>query len=277
MGKGSCFCKNGTIREAEKEAQLLKAAILMVSYGTAVKAAWERTLGRMEAEIRKRYAAWDLISAFTSRRMIEKWRQQGYEVRSEEEALRQLSEEGYQQVVLLPTHLVSGSEYETVAAEAKRYQAQFQHLQLGKPLLESAQARRQVAAAISREAHLGEEEVLVVIGHGTETKGSSVYPKLETELSQLVSGRAVVGTLRDGQSLIERLKTLEKRQIRLMPLLLTAGRHAQQDIAGEKPESIKSQLIRCGFTVQTIEKGMGELASIRSVYYQQLEHLIETR
>ena len=116
-----------------------------------------------------------------------------------------------------------------------------------------------------------------MIGHGTETKGSSVYPKLEAELSQLVSGRAVVGTLSDGQSLIERLKTLERRQIRLMPLLLTAGRHAQQDIAGEKPESIKSQLIRYGFTVQTIQKGMGELASIRSVYYQQLEHLTETR
>lgn len=256
----------------------MKQAILLVSYGAASRAVWEKGIGCLEAEIRRTYPGAAICSAFTGRRMIEKWQEAGGEMRNETQALQQLASMGYERVAVLPTHLVQGKEYDRVRAAAEQCQDLFAKLTLGVPLLEMEEQREKVARALLAENEVAADEVLVLVGHGTEQSGNAVYKELEKELTALRNGPVLVGTLEEADALVGVAMAEGKARsakIKLVPLLLTAGKHALKDITSEREESIAGRLRSCGLQVQTVEKGLGEYKAIRQIYREQLEELVQ--
>lgn len=250
----------------------MKKAILLASYGTANQTIWEKTVGRIGSEIRGKVTDWDVFDAFTGRRMIEKWREMGCEVMNEAQGLERLAAQGYQRVVVLPTHLIAGKEYEQVSKAVGKYQDFFETIRLGRPLLETQAQRCKVAAALRRELRPEQDETMIFIGHGTEHAGNTVYAKLEEEWIRLGCKSVIVGILGEADRALQRVET---KRVKLIPLLLTAGKHTLKDITGMQEGSIACRLRAAGCDVQAIEKGMGEYTSIRAIYEQQLEELLE--
>lgn len=242
----------------------MKGAILLVSYGAADQRVWERSIGMMLAELRAAYPTWKVCQAFTGRRMIAKWQQQGLSVMDETKALEELAQQGFRRVTVLPTHLVRGKEYERVENAVRQYQERFSAIQLEAPLLERDGQRHEIAQALLAAAQPGPEETLVLVGHGTTPEGNRAYRKLQEELNRQSAGEVRVETLESIATAVERIRG---RHIVLMPLLLTAGKHTMQDIGGPQAESAAGRLRAAGFRVRVMEKGLGELATIRKLYY----------
>ncbi len=249
----------------------MKKAILLVSYGVANHVAWEKTIGMLESEIRKQWMEWDIYQAFTGRRIIEKWHGQGFDMLDETEALEGLVQKAYERIVVLSTHLTAGKEYERVVQAVNRIQAEKVEIRVGLPLFGSEAMRKRVANVLTKEVDLPEDEDVVYLGHGTERNGNEVYKMLEAELQREGQKSAFVCTLGDIDTLINKI---QKKKIRLIPLLLTTGKHVLRDISGKEAGSAAERLREGGFEVTVVEKGLGEFESIRKVYMQQLDELI---
>ncbi len=249
----------------------MKKAILLVSYGVANHVAWEKTIGMLENEIRKQWIEWDIYQAFTGRQIIEKWHGQGFEILDEAEALESLVQKAYERIVVLPTHLTAGKEYDRVVQAVNRIKAEKVEIQIGLPLFGSEAMRKRVAHALTKELDLQEDEDVVYLGHGTEQEGNDVYKMLEAELRKEGKKTTVVCTLGNIDTLINKI---QKKNIRLIPLLLTTGKHVLRDISGKEAGSAAERLREGGFEVTAMENGLGEYESIRKVYMQQLDELI---
>lgn len=253
-----------------KEWKTMKKAILLVSYGVASKALWEKSLGMLEEEIRRDWPEWHVCQAFTGRRILEKYNAQGYEMSNETQALNQLVEQGFEKIIVLPTHLTFGSEYSKVMTAIETTEPKSIATL---PLLGSEISRRKVAEVLIRETDLQEEEAILYVGHGSKQDESAVYEGLEKELHASGQTAAIVGTLESIDQVLTRINT---RKVTVAPLLLTAGKHALQDICGEGKESVVSRLRAGGREVCFIEKGLVEYESIRRIYLEQLEELVQS-
>ena len=247
----------------------MKKAILLVSYGVASKKLWEKSLRVLEEEIRRRWPKWQVCQAFTGRRILEKFNAQGYEMPDENQALHQLVELGVEKIIVLPTHLTFGSEYSKVMATIRTTEPRSV---AALPLLGSAISRRKVAEVLMRETKRQEEEAILYVGHGTKQDEHAVYEELEKELHAVGQTAAIVGTL---GSIDQTLKRINVKKVMVVPLLLTAGKHALQDVCGEGEESVVSRLRASGKEVCCVEKGLMEYESIRRIYLEQLEELVQ--
>ncbi len=251
----------------------MKKAILLVSYGVASHMAWEKTLGILEAEIRNRWTGWDMYQAFTGRRIIEKWQEQGFGISNETEILDSLVQKEYERIIVLPTHLTFGKEYTRVVKAVESIKTDRVRVHVGLPLLGSRDLRIGVADAIIKELNLSEKEEAVYVGHGTLQNENTVYEMLEEELRKEGQTSAIVCTL---GNIDKALKRIQKKSIRLIPVVLTAGKHALRDITGDETGSVAKRLRGAGFEVTVVEKGLGEYRSIRKVYMEQLDELINS-
>ncbi len=247
----------------------MKKAILLVSYGVASKALWEKSLAVLEEEIRRHLPEWKVCQAFTGRRILEKYNAQGFEMPDETQALKELVEQGFEKIIVMPTHLTLGSEYNKVMM-AIRTAAPESIAVL--PLLGSEVTRRKVAEALIRVTSLQENETILYVGHGTKQDESAVYESLEKELHAAGQTAAIVGTLEEIEQALIRINA---RKLTLIPLLLTAGKHALQDVCGEGERSVASRLRTSGRDVCCVEKGLLEYEAIRRIYWEQLEELVQ--
>lgn len=245
----------------------MKKVILVVSYGVAGKAAWEKSLGRLEEEIRRHWPEWDVYQAFTGRRILEKCRAQGFEMPDEKQLREKLIGEEYDRIVVLPVYVNFGKEYskaiETVASEASADRT-------GLPLLGDEVWRRKVAEGLRNEVQAAQDETVLYVGHGSKQEGDRVYELLEEDLHQC-GQKAVVGSLEKVEEALDRIKT--KKTV-IVPLLLTAGKHALNDVCGDERHSVAARLRGAGNEVRCIEKGLMEYEAIRQIYLDQLRELI---
>ena len=121
-------------------------------------------------------------------------------------------------------------------------------------------------------------QAVVLVGHGTAHPGNLVYPALQGVLSLAGRGDILVGTVEGWPGLEALLPVLERQgaeRVILAPLLLTAGTHAREDIAGPGPESWKSRLEAAGLTVHPVLEGLGRLPQVQELYVRRLEQLLE--
>lgn len=248
----------------------MKKAILLVSYGIANKVAWEKSLGVLEEEIRGLWPEWKVYQAFTGRRIIERCWAQGFEIPSEEQAVQKLLGEGYEEILVLPTHLTFGSEYNKIVTALEDIPAESE---IGLPLLGSEILHRRVVEAVIQEIPLQDGETLLCVGHGVKQDDSKIYEMLEEEFHKAGQTSAIVGTLETIDSALERIGS---KKVMVFPLFLTAGKHALQDVCGEGENSVVSRLRTAGFDVCCVKTGLIEYQSIRRIYLDQLEELVRS-
>ena len=124
---------------------------------------------------------------------------------------------------------------------------------------------------------LNDDEMLVLMGHGTDHHANSAYPTLEYTFHALGYNQVLIGTVEsfpELKNVMAKLEIAEKKKVALMPFMLVAGDHAKNDMAGDE-DSWKSQLEDEGYEVRVIMKGLGEFEGIRRIFLEHIEEAME--
>lgn len=243
----------------------MKNAILVVSFGTTHLDTLKKTICAVEAAIQGAFPEIPCFRAFTStvvrKRLMEKY---AMAVDSPAEALAKLAARGFTQVTVQPTLLLPGEEYDKLCAAAGN--AQGLSVTMGAPLLSSDADIAALAQAVKEGHPVPDDTVLLAMGHGTSHTADFVYTRLREEMNRLGMELCTVEGSIDFAAAKQALLAQPKRKVHLVPLLLVAGDHSKNDMAGDEPGSLKSILTDAGFAVTYSLKGLGELEAIQKAF-----------
>ncbi len=250
-----------------------KKALLVVSFGTSFPETREKTIGAIEEDLKAAFPDRVFYRAFTSgvirRRML---KEQSVKVDSPAEALERILADGVTDLLIQPTHMMRGKEYEALTETAAEWAGRFGILRYGRPLLYGPEDLDRAADLLPELfPEVGKRDVLLFMGHGSPGGNNSVYVELERLLWEKGYGNFLVALVEgepDLPAAMEKLKTMEFDRIFLTPLMIVAGDHATNDMAGDEEDSWKNQLIEKGCEVSCILKGMGEYPALRQLYVE---------
>lgn len=255
----------------------MKTALLCVSFGTSVPAA-RKSIAAVEEALRRELPEADFYRAFTSKTIRGILAAQGEELWSAQEALDHLTGGSYDRVVVQPTHFLYGLEYENLRACVEEARQRFPQLLLGSPLLSDTGDLRTLAGVLAQEYPPEEGTALVFMGHGTPHFSNVVYPAMQTVFHMMGRGDVYVGTVAGWPGIGElcaQLKAGSYTCVRTAPLMLVAGDHALNDMAGEGPDSWRSILTREGYEVDCVLQGLGVLPKVQEMYRSGLRELLK--
>lgn len=244
----------------------MKKAIGIVSFGTSYKDAELFCICPIEKAIAEAFPDREARRAFTSRIIARKMKNCGEQIENEVEMLERLKAEGYEDIVLVPTHVIPGFEYEKLRKAAEG-------VKVSEPLIlneEDEQWMAELLEGIAAE----EGRTLLVMGHGTDHAADGTYARIQKKLSGNVYVACVEGE-RTLETIIPKLESMEKKEVALMPLMLVAGDHARNDLAGDDEDSWKSILTAKGFDVRVRMQGLGALETVQRRYVEKARKAIE--
>ncbi len=251
----------------------MNRGILVVSFGTSYDDTRELNIGALENTFREAYPDYKIVRAFTSTIIMDKLRKRNINIPDVEEALEDMLDDGIEEVIVQPTHLIAGDEYDKLCKQAMKYKNSFKKLTIGIPLMYSAEDLARLSEFYGKIFELEDDEAIVLMGHGTEHKINSVYSKFQNQLLQDRYKHIYIGTVEAEPTIddiISNLQNTNYKKVVITPLMLVAGDHANNDMVGEDSDSWKSKLEERGYAVRVVLKGMGEYEEIRNMY---LEHL----
>lgn len=250
-------------------------AVLCVSFGTSVPQARE-SIQTVEETLKAAAGERIFTRALTSRTIRRILAGRGEEIPGVDGALAALAAQGVERVVVQPTHLLAGHEYDKIRREMDPWAGRFSSLELGRPLLADTGDVRALAAALCAACPPEEGEALVLFGHGTDHPANLVYPALQTAFRLLGREDVWIGTVEGWPGLEElsaQLARQSRRRLHLLPLMLVAGGHAMNDMAGEG-DSWKTRLEAEGYQVRCTLRGLGALPQVQALYRARLAALL---
>jgi len=257
----------------------MKSAILVVSFGTTKDETREKNIAAIEREIQNQFPEDTVRRAFTSGTVIRRLAQRGIQVDTVDQALEKLKLEGVESVAILPTHLLPGEEYEKLLSLSEPYRTAFRHFLVAKPLLYDTRDLKEVAEFIKESYPMREQEALVLMGHGTGHFANLIYPAMDYILKSSGMSNAFVATVEGYPEFSEVLDTVKAEHftsVTLLPLMLVAGDHAMNDMAGADDDSWKNQCAHAGMQVKCVLKGLGESDRIRKIYLRHLRDCMKS-
>lgn len=269
------------------EAPTVKKAILVVSFGTTYADTRKVTTDAVEAKIKAAFPEYDVRHAFTSRIIIKKLAERdGLVVDTEKQALEKLKAEGYKEIVIQPLHVEAGDEYSKLMRIVDKYEKSFDKVSVGRPILyytgQEGEKPDDYAIAIKalqdQLPKLGKNEAVGLMGHGGVNPSNTAYAALQLKLQDAGLKNVFVFTVEGYptyENMVTALKANKIKKITLMPFMLVAGDHAQNDMAGDEKDSFKSQLTAAGFQVEAYIHGLGENKGIQDIYVQHVKDAIE--
>lgn len=249
-----------------------RKAILVISFGTSYNTTRERTIGAIEQAVAEAFPDYEMRRAFTSQKIINKLRKRdGEVVDNVKEAMERLLADEIETLVIQPTHVMSGYEYEDMMEELEPYRTHFASFACGKPLLSDDGDYEAMAKILTEETagYRGEKTAILYMGHGTGHTANEVYEKLENRLRACGYEDDYIGTVEGTPSLDEVAETLgrgEYDRVALFPLMIVAGDHACNDMAGDDEDSWKMVLASKGYLVTCVLKGLGEYAGVQKLF-----------
>lgn len=255
-----------------------KKAILVVSFGTSHLDTMKKTIEAMESRIQDTFPEYRVYRAFTSQMILNKLRKTEHlSFHNVSQAMEQMAADGVEKVVVQPTHIINGMEYEKMKEAVSACEDRFAKVTIGKPLLSSVQDYKMSIHAVMEQVETGDDEALVLMGHGTEHHANSAYPTLEYTFHSMGYHQVIVGTVEGFPDLTHVMAKLEIggfRKVTLLPFMIVAGDHAKHDMAGEE-DSWKSVLEEEGYQVKTIIKGLGEMEGIHQIFIGHLKEAVD--
>ena len=238
----------------------MKKALLVVSFGTSYPEADRDCIQSVESALAAAFPDRACRRAFTSRIIARKLRSQGIAIESEAEAIQHLRADGFEDIRIVPTHIIHGGEYEKVVEAAGG-------LPTSEPLLESEADLDWLAALLGKIA-AEEGRALLVMGHGTEHAADATYVQLRAKLPEGVYLACVEGA-HSLDNILPQLDAMQDKKLALMPLMLVAGDHAHNDLAGDEEDSWKSILTARGFDIRVRMQGLGALEEIQQRFVEK--------
>jgi sirohydrochlorin cobaltochelatase len=256
-----------------------KPVILVVSFGTSFADTREKTIGAIERAIADAYPAYEVRRAFTSQTVIDILKKRdGITINNVDEALAQLKKDGVRELIVQPTHIMEGFEYDSLIAELKPHEGDFAHVRYGRPLLVTDEDFDALADVITAGSKPSDDDAVVFMGHGSEHSASVAYAKLDELLKSRGFQHYYVATVEASPTIDDVTAALAQtsvKRVTLQPLMIVAGDHATNDMAGDDDDSWKSILESKGYSVTPILKGLGEYEAIQQMFVRRIADLIK--
>lgn len=257
--------------------------ILAVSFGTSYNDNRDITIGAIEKSLEEAFPEYPVRRAFTAQIIIDKLAERdGLEIDNVTQALDRAVADGFKNLIVQPTHLMNGLEYMDVVNELAEYESDFDKIVIGEPLLTSDADYEAVINAITEDTKSYDdgETAIVYMGHGTEAESNQVYATMQEKLTAAGYSNYYIGTVEAAPTLEDVVKALKEagtyKKVVLQPLMVVAGDHANNDMAGDEEDSWKTALEAEGFEVESRLVGLGELPSIREIYVQHTQAAIDS-
>ena len=268
--------------------------LLVVSFGTSFNDSRAADIGGVEKALQEAYPDWSVRRAFTAQIIINHVQARDDEkIDNVEQALDRAVDNGVKNLIIQPTHLMHGAEYDELTEAVEKYQDKFETVKIAEPLLgevgsdastinedKEAVAKAITAEAIktakydSLDAAAEDGTAFVFMGHGTSHTAKISYSQMQTQMENLGYKNVFIGTVEGEpedtscEAVIEKVKEAGYKKVILRPLMVVAGDHANNDMAGDDDDSWKSQFEASGEfdSIDTQIAGLGEIADVQQLY-----------
>ena len=259
-----------------------RPVILAVSFGTSYEDTRSVTIGAIESTLAERNPEWEVRRAFTSNIIRKKLLERdGIKIDSVSEALEKLAAEGIKQVIIMPTHMLEGDEYDKkIVNAAKDFKGRIADIRVGRALLTNDMDFRHMAVILDQiTSPLADEDTArVFMGHGTEHSANEGYAKLQQTIESTGYKNMFLGTVEAEPTLEDMVKIVKERgykKVLLSPLMIVAGDHATNDMAGDDDDSWKSTFEKAGCKVTCRVAGLGSDWRIQRMIAYHCKQAIE--
>lgn len=256
--------------------------LLVLSFGTSYNDSRRLTIGAIENAIEAAVPDYAVRRGFTANIIIDHVnRRDGILIDDIDAALKRAVDNKVNTLVVQPTHLMSGIEYDEIIEKVANYSDAFDKVVFGDPLLTSDDDFERVEKAIvdwTSEYDDG-ETAICFMGHGTEHEANQVYQKMQDMLTADGYTNYFIGTVEAEPSLenvIAKVKEGNYKRVILEPLMVVSGDHANNDMAGDDADSWKSAFEAEGYEVECLLRGLGENEDIRKIYVDHAQAAIDS-
>ena len=275
--------------------------LLVVSFGTSYNDSRVADIKSIEDALQAANPDWSVRRAFTAQIIINHIQaRDGEKIDNMEQALERAVANGVKQLVVQPTHLMHGAEYDEMCAAIDKVRDKFESVEIAEPMLgevgsdatvintdKEAVAKAVVAAALSEsgyESTAAAKEAgvaYVLMGHGTAHVAKVTYSQMATQMAKLGYENVFVGTVEGEpeetscEAVIEAVKNAGYTTVVLRPLMVVAGDHANNDMAGADEDSWKTMFEAAGFTVNCQISGLGRIADVQALYVAHTKAAID--
>ncbi len=256
--------------------------LLVVSFGTSYNDSRRLTIGAIENAMEKAFPDYAVRRGFTSQIIIDHVKSRdNVTIDNVGEALTRAADNHVKTLVIQPTHLMNGLEYNDLVDEVAQYSDAFEKVAIGEPLLTSDDDFKAVIKAITEATaeYDDGETAICFMGHGTEADSNAVYAKMQDMLASEGYKNYYVGTVEATPSLddvIAKVKEGDYKKVVLEPLMIVAGDHANNDMAGDDDDSWKSGFEKEGYEVTCLVRGLGELEAIQQLFVEHAQAAVDS-
>jgi len=248
--------------------------IVMAAFGTTTRA--RRTYDLLDAKVKESFPDHPVHWAFTSRMVRDRIESnQGRSYKHPHQVLHDLAQAGHEWAVVQSLHLVCGHEFDRLVDEVKGSSLR---TSIGLPLLDSPEDYIAALTALLDEVHAADDEALVLVGHGTDHSIWAAYPALEAMARKHLHGRVFVGTVEgcpEAEEVVQAVVQTGFARVCLVPFMLVAGIHFQEDLCSEEEDSWKSLFEASGVEVRLESRGMGELPGIGDIFCSHIRDALD--
>ena len=277
--------------------------LLVVSFGTSFNDSRAEDIGGIEKALQKAYSDWSVRRAFTAQIIINHVQaRDGEKIDNMDQALQRAVDNGVKNLIVQPTHLMHGAEYDELSEAVASYSDKFESVSIAEPLLgevgsadDSVNSDKEaVAKAVTAEAvkTAGYESLdaakedgtaFVFMGHGTSHTAKISYSQMQNQMNALGYDNVFIGTVEGEpedtacEAVIEKIQEAGYKKVILRPLMVVAGDHANNDMAGDDDDSWKSQFEASGVfdSIETQIAGLGQIPVIQDLYVSHTHAAME--
>ncbi|MCR5101056.1 MAG: sirohydrochlorin cobaltochelatase [Butyrivibrio sp.] len=277
--------------------------LLVVSFGTSFNDSRAKDIGGIEKALSAAYPDWSIRRAFTAQIIINHiYARDGEKIDNVDQALQRAVDNGVKNLVVQPTHLMHGAEYDELVETLESYKDKFETVEISEPLLGQVGAneteinddKKAVAEAITNEAvteagfdglDAAKEDgtAFVFLGHGTSHSAKVTYDQMQTQVEELGYENVFIGTV-EGEpedteisAVIAKVKEGGYSKVILRPLMVVAGDHANNDMAGDDEDSWKSMFEAASFeNIDCQIAGLGEIEAVQDLYVAHTAAVTDT-
>jgi len=278
--------------------------LLVVSFGTSFNDSRAEDIGGIEKALEAAYPDWSVRRAFTAQIIINHVQARDDEkIDNVDQALERAVDNGVKNLVVQPTHLMHGAEYDELVETIDNYKDKFETVTVAEPMLGEVgsdatvvnEDKAKVAEAITAEAvktagydslDAAKEDgtAFVFMGHGTSHSAKVSYSQMAAQMKDLSYDNVFIGTVEGEpeetacENVIEAVKEAGYTKVVLRPLMVVAGDHANNDMAGDDEDSWKSQFTASGYfdSIDTQISGLGRIDAIEQIYVDHTKDAIDS-
>ena len=278
--------------------------LLVVSFGTSFNDSRAQDIKGIEDALQEAYPDWSVRRAFTAQIIINHVEARDQEnIDNMDQALQRAVDNGVKNLVIQPTHLMHGAEYDEMVEAVDGYKDKFESVAIAEPMLGEVgddatvinDDKKAVAQAITDAAceEAGYDDMaaaaddgtaFVFMGHGTSHTANITYDQMQTQMEDLGFTNAFIGTVEgepedtECQAVIEKIKDAGFKKVVLRPLMVVAGDHANNDMAGDDDDSWKSQFEAAGAfdSVDCQIEGLGRIQAVEDLYVAHTKDAIDS-